>query len=334
MRADRLLRTVQLLRRHGRLSAADLARRLEVSPRTVLRDMEALSTAGIPVYAERGRDGGFALVPGYEPDVEQLTPDEARSLFVAGGEGVADALGLGGAFGAALRKLAAGLPAEESRRVEHLRERIVLDAGGWHRDAEDTSAMADVTEAVLADDRIRIAYQSKDADRPASRTVDPWGLLQVGTVWYLVAAHRGRPRTYRVSRISRVDRLDEPARRPEGLDLRSVWRDLRDDFRAAPTQWLVLRVHPPRVPMVLRSLGVTMVGAAERVDDPSHADRTTLRIPVRSDRGAAAMLTGFGAEVDVVEPAAVREQIVAIAEEAVAHHRRAARAGRTAYPTR
>lgn len=317
MRADRLLVAVQLLRRHGRLSASDLARRLEVSRRTVLRDMEALSAAGVPVYAERGRDGGFALVPGFEPDVEPLSEAETQAVFLAGGQHAAEMLGLGDSFTAALRKLATRLPDDDHRRVEHVRERIVLDAGSWLRDRVEPDALVEVQRAVLADERIRIRYQSRAASRPGTRTVDPWGMLQVGTTWYLIAAHRGRPRTYRIARIHDVTRLGEPCRRPPDLDLRQLWEQLREDFRSVPATEVVLRVHRPRLPVVLGQLRVTMLGEPSYVDD----DPELVRVPVRNLDGAAAALAGFGDEVTVLAPPALRELIVQRAERAVAHHR-------------
>ncbi|GGL35218.1 transcriptional regulator [Nocardia jinanensis] len=301
------------------MSAAELARRLEVTKRTVLRDMEALSAAGIPVYAERGRGGVFALVPGFEPDAEQLTAAEARALFVAGGRGTAEALGLGSSFCSALHKLSTALPDDQHRLVTHVRDRIVLDGGGWHREPAALDALAEVQAAVLDDERIRIRYQSKQATAPGDRTVDPWGLLQVGTTWYLVAAHRGRPRSYRVSRISAVRRLGEPTRRPPDLDLQQVWRQMRDDFRGAPATEIVLRVHRSRLPLVSRSLAVTALGDPE----PVAGEPGVHRIRVRSVEAAAAMLVGFGTEIDVLAPAELRVGIIAIAEAAGEHHRNA-----------
>lgn len=298
------------------MSAAELARRLEVTKRTVLRDMDALSAAGVPVYAERGRGGGFALVPGFEPDAEQLTGAEAHALFVAGGRGAAEALGLGDSFCRALHKLSTALPDDQHRLVTHVQDRIVLDAGGWHRDPDTPDALAEVQAAVLDDERLRIRYQSRQAAAPGERTVDPWGLLQVGTTWYLVAAHRGRPRSYRVSRISAVRRLGEPSRRPADLDLREVWQRMRDDFRREPATEIVLRVHRVRRVMVLRSLSVTALGDPRPV--AGSAEMFTLR--VRSLDAAAAMLVGYGEEVDVVAPAVLRDKIVAVADIARAHH--------------
>lgn len=215
-----------------------------------------------------------------------------------------------------MRKLTAALPDDEHRHVTHLQDRIVLDAGGWLRDLDELALLSRVQAAVMADERIRIRYQAKDAAEPGQRTVDPWGLLQVSGTWYLVAAHRGQPRSYRVSRISAVTGLGLPSRRPPDLDLRKVWQEMRAEFRSGPSIEIELRIHPPRVPMVLRSLAVTTVGDP-RTDEPG-----TIRLQVRHLRAAAAMLVGFGDEVEVIAPLALRHEIVAIAERARSHHGR------------
>ncbi|NUP26479.1 MAG: WYL domain-containing protein [Nocardia sp.] len=196
----------------------------------------------------------------------------------------------------------------------------MLDGGAWHREPAAPDALADVQAAVLDDERIRIRYQSKQAEKPGDRTVDPWGLLQVGTTWYLLAAHRGRPRSYRVSRIGAVHRLGRPSRRPPDLDLQQVWRRMRDDFRGVPATEIVLRVHRPRLPLVLRSLAVTALGDPEPVAGAPDVHR----LRVRSVEAAAAMLVGFGADIDVLAPAELRAGIIAIAAAAAAHHRNAA----------
>lgn len=147
--------------------------------------------------------------------------------------------------------------------------------------------------------------------------MDPWGLLRVGGTWYLIATHRGQPRSYRISRISAVDGLGVASRRPPDLDLRAVWRQMRADFRSGPTTEIELRIHPHRIPMVLRSLSVTTAGEVESVGGAPG----TVRLRVRHLRAAAAMLVGYGQEVDVIAPTELREEIVAIAERAREHHR-------------
>src|SRR5687767_10854570 len=187
MRADRLVSLVLLLRQHGRLSAATLARELEVSTRTVLRDIEALSTAGVPVYAERGRHGGFALLPGFQTELTGLNHDEALALLVAGSRRGAQVFGLGSALASAMLKV-----------VEELPDEVV----------------AEVRRAVFAGHRLRIRYEALDR-APEWRTVDPIGLVTVREQGYLLAKRAGEDRTYRLSRILAAEELDEPAERPD-----------------------------------------------------------------------------------------------------------------------
>src|SRR5882757_3589344 len=189
MRADRLLSLVLLLRVRGRMTATELARELEVSTRTVLRDIDALSTAGIPVYAERGRQGGFALLPGFSTDLTGLTPDEAVALLTARSAATSDALGLGTAFASAMRKVVAALPTATREDAVGAAERVLVRPGGWLTDPA-----------------------------PEPR---------------LVALRDGADRTYRVSRIAEARELDEPARRPAGVDLEQYWRRRRAEFQAS-----------------------------------------------------------------------------------------------------
>ena len=159
MRADRLLSLVLLLRHGGRMTAAQLARELEVSPRTVLRDVEALSSAGIPVYAERGRDGGFALLPGFTTDLSGLTHDEALALLTAQSRATPDALGLGPAFAAAVRKIVAGMPESARRTATDAADRVLVRQE-WHREREPEAHLAAVRRAVFAGRRVRLRYRS------------------------------------------------------------------------------------------------------------------------------------------------------------------------------
>lgn len=315
MRADRLLTLLGLLRAHGRLSAGELARRLEVTPRTVARDIEALSAAGVPVFAERGRAGGYELLPGYRPDVEHLSAAEARALFVAGGPPVADALGLGHHVSSALRKLATGLPDPQVRSVGALDELIVVDPGGWGGAPTRTpEALAHLFEALQAGRRLRVAYRPRGASEANLRTLDPWGLVLAGGTWYLLAAHRGRPHTYRLDRMESVKTLDAAARRPARLDLAREWTELRASWRAQPTHEVTLRVSRPQADLVVRSLGLVLRGEPTRTDDGP--DHTAIRAEVTTLRGAVGVLLGFGAWVEVIEPTELRVLMVDIADEA------------------
>lgn len=240
MRADRLLSLVLLLRHRGRATAAVLARELEVSERTVLRDVEALSAAGIPVYAERGRHGGFALLPGFTTDLTGLTPAEAVALLGSGATSTPGALGLGTEFASAMRKIVAALPDAAREQATDAAGRVLVRRGGWLRDTDDgatTDVLTAVQRAVFGGVRLRVRYRA--GTRPgaepgpaAERVVDPVGLVQAAGRWYLLALRDGEDRTYRVSRIEEAEPLAEPAHRPEGVDLEELWLRRREDFRA------------------------------------------------------------------------------------------------------
>ena len=315
MRADRLLQLAALLRQHGRLTAPELARRLEVTPRTIARDIEALSAAGVPVYAERGRAGGYALVPGFRPDAESLGVDEAGALFVAGGAQVAADLGFGDEFARALRKLASGMPPAHLDRVGGLLDRLVIDPGGWGTGAVRTpSALGIVFAAVQADRRLRVSYRRRDAAHGSERRLDPWGLVLAGGTWYVVAADRGTNRAYRVDRIEEVEMLDEPTDRPERLDVLALWHELRAGWRARPAYPVVLSVTRAQADLVRRSLGMVLMG--EPAIDDDGGERVEIRAQVSTLRGTVGVLLGFGAWVRVLDPPELRELMVTIADEA------------------
>ncbi|GAB3113640.1 YafY family protein [Janibacter alkaliphilus] len=318
MRADRLLQLVGLLRAHERMSAAELARRLEVSPRTVMRDIEALSAAGVPVYAERGRSGGYALLPGYRPDVEELTPGEARALFVAGGPAVAEALGLSGEHEAGLRKLATGLPSHETGRIGRALDRLVVDPGGWSGVRHQPALLRTLAGAVEADRRVRGSYRAASSRWGGRRTLDPWGLVLAGNSWYLVAAHRGRPHTYRVDRFETLEVLDEPCRRPPSVDLLATWREIRDRWQGRPAVRVVLRVRSDQADLARRQLAMVLRGPVESAPDGPEHQRLTA--PVGSLRGLAGVLAGFGSWVEVLEPPVAREMMRRVAQETLAAH--------------
>lgn len=251
MRADRLLSLVLLLRNRGRMSASALARELEVSPRTVLRDIEALSTSGIPVYAERGRDGGFELLPGFTTDLTGLTVEESKALLTAGSTGASESLGMAPAFASAMRKVMAAMPDTHRAAASKVAERILVSEGGWFLEPRREENLGLVQQAVFAGRRIRITYAPRDKE-PAVRVVDPIGLVNALGYWYLVALHDGQDRTYRLSRMSDVEMLDEPADRPKDVDLRSLWVSRRERFRSTRNfVTAVLRVRTTRVEAML-----------------------------------------------------------------------------------
>ena len=305
MRADRLLSLVLLLRHRGRMTAAELARELEVSPRTVLRDVEALSSAGIPVYAERGSRGGFALLPGFTTDLTGLTHDEALALLTAQSRATSEALGLGPAFAAAVRKVVAAMPDAARRSATHAADRVLAQQGGWLGDPEPDVHLATVRRAVFADRRLRLRYAARD--EPARwRTVDPVGLVEAGGRWYLLATRDGVERTYRLSRVEAVEELDEPARRGSEVDLEQAWRRRRTAFAAAlPSTSATVRVRVTRrAELVTAALGVV----DEQSDGP---DLLRIEVAFGDPRHAERVLWMLGDDVEVLAPAPLRATVAA-----------------------
>ncbi|NUW33400.1 WYL domain-containing protein [Nonomuraea sp. SMC257] len=252
MRADRLVSLVLLLRQHGRLSAAALARELEVSTRTVLRDIEALSAAGVPVYAERGRHGGFALLPGFRTELTGLNPDEALALLVAGSRRGAQAFGLGSALASAMLKVVDALPESYRATAAGAAERLLIDPEtdllSRRLAAEEVpdAVAAEILRAVFTGHKLQIHYAAV-GQTPKWRTVDPIGLVTVRDQGYLLATRSGADRTYRLSRVLAAEELPEPAQRPDRVDLDRAWQERSTRFRAGGDQVTVLvRLNPAR----------------------------------------------------------------------------------------
>lgn len=252
VRADRLVSLVLLLRQHGRLSAATLARELEVSTRTVLRDIEALSAAGVPVYAERGRHGGFELLPGFRTELTGLNHDEALSLLVAGSRRGAQAFGLGSALASAMLKVVDALPESNRATAAGSAQRLLIDPEtdllSRRLVAEEVpdAIVAEIRSAVFAGHKLRIHYAAVD-QTPKWRTVDPIGLVTVRDKGYLLATRSGADRTYRLSRVLAAEELAEPAQRPDRVDLDRAWQERSTQFRTGGDQVTVLvRVNPAR----------------------------------------------------------------------------------------
>ncbi|MER7078895.1 Predicted DNA-binding transcriptional regulator YafY, contains an HTH and WYL domains [Saccharopolyspora kobensis] len=253
MRADRLVSLVLLLRQRGRLSAAALARELEVSTRTVLRDVEALSAAGVPVYAERGRHGGYALLPGFRTELAGLNHDEALALLVAGSRRGAQAFGLGSALASAMLKVVDALPesyrdtaADAARRLLIDPETDLLSRRVVATEEVPDAVATEIRRAVFAGRKLRIHYAAAD-QAPKWRTVDPIGLVTVRGQGYLLATRSGADRTYRLARVLAAEALDEAAQRPDGIDLDRAWQERSTRFRTGGDQVAVLvRVNPAR----------------------------------------------------------------------------------------
>ncbi len=253
MRADRLVSLVLLLRQRGRMTADALATELEVSTRTVLRDIEALSGAGVPVYADRGRYGGFSLLPGFRTELTGLNHDEALALLTAGSGRGERIFGLSSALASAMRKVVDALPEGHRAAVGDAARRFLVepqtDLLSRRSNAEeiDAAVMGAVREAVLAGRALRFDYAAPSApDAPRRHTVDPIGLVAVRGRTYLLATKAGEDRTYRVSRILSAEALAEPAARPEGVDLDRLWAERSARFLAESRLVATVRVDAAR----------------------------------------------------------------------------------------
>lgn len=320
MRADRLLAELLLLQARGTMSAARLAAELEVSERTIYRDMEALSAAGVPVYTERGRNGGCSLLPGYRTDVTGLTEAEARALFMFTGRGAP--AGAEADLRQALRKLLTALPAEQRPAAQTARDRLVVDPRAWHQPAEEVPHLATVQEAVWQTRQLRLGYRSSDATRPRTVVVDPYGLLVKTGRWYLIAAIDGVPRVYRLSRVDSAVRLDTPATRPPGLDLEASWQRLRGEFEdRGPGLAVRLRVPADEAARLVRLSARQLTGPAPDPLPPADpAGLVTLELRFVALGAARAVLAGFGGRVEVIGPVALRQALVELAQEILARY--------------
>ncbi|NBF00382.1 YafY family transcriptional regulator [Nonomuraea sp. KC401] len=316
MRASRLLSLLLLLQSRGRMTAPELAAELEVSVRTVYRDVEALSAAGVPVYADRGPAGGYQLLDGYRTRLNGLTSEEASSLFLAGLPGPAAELGLAKVAANAELKLLAALPPEPRSHASRMRERFLLDVPGWYRTNDDVPHLSEVAEAVWEQRPLRMTYR-RWGPREIERVIHPYGLVLKGGSWYMVAAPPGEdPRTYRVARILSLQTLPGAFSRPEGFELGGFWRAYAKEFRERMyTAEVVIRLAPGRGDLLAYTMGADVVGAAlAAAGEPGPEGWLTLTVPVESLTHARWLLLRMGADVEVLEPPELR----ALMREAVA----------------
>jgi predicted DNA-binding transcriptional regulator YafY len=322
MRSDRLLSILLLLQTRGQLPASELAERLEVSVRTVMRDVEALSAAGVPVYTVRGPHGGIALLPGYRTDVTGLTAEESRALFVLLSGRAHAELGLGQAIGSALRKLMAALPAPYRPDADLASRRILIDPARWRepsvRRAADLSALQ---QAVFGDRRLRLRYRHSEDGRVRSYTLDPYGLVNKAGVWYLVADHRGQPKLFRADRVRGATVLDEPVQRRDGLELAEVWDSLRRRIDDIPTPVAVtVSVSRQILGRFLLVHQADLAGpppAEPATEAGSEPQRVRVEMAFRS-LGAAEALLMFGTDAEVLSPPELRQTLARKAAEAAA----------------
>ena len=309
MRASRLVNLMLLLQTRGGLTAAELARDLEVSIRTVHRDVEELSAAGVPSYAERGPHGGIRLVDGYRTRLTGMTAEEAEALFLAGLPGPAAQLGLGTVVAAAQLKVMAALPSELRSRASRLVERFHLDAAGWFQYEEAVPCLSALAEAVWDGRLVEIRYER--GDQTVDRTVAPLGLVLKGGVWYIVATtDTGQIRTYRGSRVASVRILDTRVDRPADFDLAAYWTESSAAYeRDVATLEVVIRLPEDRLDRLAVVVGGSVVRAAERLPVEDVDGWIHLRLRLNWPDEAAAQLLAVGSRVEVLEPPEIRTRV-------------------------
>jgi predicted DNA-binding transcriptional regulator YafY len=312
MRASRIVQLLLLLQTRGRLTAAQLAEELEVSVRTVYRDVDALHAAGVPLYGEAGHAGGYQLIEGYRTRLTGLTENEAESLFLTGLPGPAHELGLGAEVAAAWLKLTASLPPELRDRATRIQQRFHLDAPTWYAEPDDTPALAAAADAVWRERRIHIHYTRWRTPTEVTRTVDPYGLVLKAGRWYLVAASK-RISTYRVAQIQSLTVLDEGFQRPAGFDLAAYWADYLTDFDARRhIDTATVRISPDLRERLVDTVEPAFQRAvAETASAPDEDGWVTAVVPVEKPDHAHRLLLGFGADIEVLAPASLRERITA-----------------------
>ncbi|WP_051762149.1 helix-turn-helix transcriptional regulator [Streptomyces virginiae] len=308
MRADRLLSLLLLLQNRGRMTAPELAAELEVSVRTIHRDIDALGASGVPVLADRGPAGGYRLADGYRTRLTGLTDAQAGSLFLAGAPGPARELGLGADLAAAQLKLQAALPAALAERARRIQDRFHLDAPAWFREADPVPHLAQIAQAVWDQHVLRTHYRRWRGE--VRRALRPLGLVLKGGIWYLVADVDDAVRTYRVSRFLTVDTAPERFERPTGFELATYWQESTSRLDAALRQQTAeLRLSPRGqllLPMQFGAAGTRALAEAE----PADADGwVRLRIAVESPAVAVGDLLRLGTEAEVLGPPELRRAL-------------------------
>ena len=321
MRADRLISLLMLLQTNGRMTADDLAQRLEVSPRTIYRDLDALSGAGVPVYAERGPHGGCMLMESYRTTLTGLNEKEVQALFMFTVPGLLADLGADKASEAALLKLTASLPAPFQQDAAFVQERLHLDPAAWFQPDEAVPFLPLLQTAVWQNRRFRMTYRRGDGQW-VKRLLDPYGLVAKASVWYVVGAiYGGMTQVYRVSRIMEGALTESQFARPDDFDLADFWQQWRSRFEAQQNSLTVtLRVASGSEPLLARLFGEGIFASLQTSPDKMDAGHTVIALTFDSVETACRQLLGLGTAVEVLTPLALRQMLYKQARLAMLHY--------------
>jgi len=307
MRASRLLTLLLLLRVNQRITSRELAERLEVSERTIHRDMEALCGAGVPVTAERGAGGGWYLIEPYQVRPNGLQPDEIQALCLLPPPDVLARLGLRQASEAGWIKLLAALPAPQQQMAELIRQRLYVDGAGWGKSTEDLTWLPAAQEAVWKALQIELGYARTDGEQ-VERIVDPLGLVVKGNAWYLVAAVPDGLRTYRISRVRSLRTTGETFVRPNDFDLCDYWtREQREFVERRPSYPVTVRVAPSVLPRLRFSSRFARI---LRTEEPAGDGWSLVHLEFDVEHVACEWALGWGPDVEVLAPEPLRIAVV------------------------
>lgn len=321
MRADRLLSLLMVLQARGKTPAARLAKELGVSVRTIYRDIEALSMAGVPVYAERGAEGGCALIDSYRTTLTGLTQPELRALFVLTIPDALEALGMDDELRSALRKLTAALPASRRDEEARVRQRLHLDASAWFQGGEAVPHLATIQSAVWADRKVHLIHKMDFFDTPIERTVAPYGLVAKAGVWYVVCAWEDRVTALRVARVVAAQITDQPFTRPRGFDLAAFWKQWCATYEwERRAFWAKVRVAPDMLHLLPLLFGERTQTMFDEHGPPDATGWVTLTLPFESFAEARECILGMGRAVEVLSPVALRHSVLDFARQIVAFY--------------
>jgi len=305
MRADRLLSMLLLLQTRGKLTTQTLAKELGVSRRTILRDIDALSYAGIPIYADGGHGGGVSLDENYRTTLTGLNETEIRALFISENTQLMNDIGLGEATRRLQHKLSAALPLEQQSIVAQVRQRIYLDPAWWWQDDTPLPFWGDLQKAVFEDYRIQAVYENFNGE-VAERLLEPYSLVAKAALWYLIAKRDGAYRLYRVARFHSIQIQNMHFERDHGFDLIKFWHEHLKEFRESIAEYtFTLRIHPDRLGFV-QSL---MPGHFQIIQIDPRNGWKTLRFQVESIDLAKMLVFGLGNQAAILDPPELREAI-------------------------
>ena len=317
MRADRLLSILLLLQQGRQYTAHELAERLEVSERTILRDMEALGMSGVPIVSVRGAGGGWSLPENYRTNLTGLSAVEVRTLLFTQSSRLMNDLGLGKAASSAAIKLSASLSARSRHDVEFMHSRLHIDGAGWYQSSEQFPHLLIIQDAVWQERALRMRYMSSDGSL-SERVVNPLGIVAKGSVWYLIGTHEAGIRSYRVSRVQDAEIMDVPSVRPVGFDLAVYWRQNVADFKASVPRYMVtLRVNDLAFGRIQASKFLRLESTGDRSDD----GWTEIVVRFEELSEAHDYILRVAADAIVLEPSELRERLYATATAIVETYR-------------